>query len=151
MALDAIIAAVAEVLTGLALADQVLTDPPAHLPDDRTFVVYADPTGGTATLAAHHGGRGRTVYQADEEVRVDWHRRAARDAMAETYPEALAAFTATRDALFGAVKSGALNGTIVGFGGIRADVFGPMEFWDADTTFGFQIALLVRHMTESAT
>lgn len=148
VALDLVIAAVAEVLAGLNLADQVLTDPPAHLPDDRVFVVYADP--GDATLAANSGRNGRAVYQADDAVRVDFHRRAARDAMAEAYPEALSIFTTVRDAVFGAVKHGALGGTIVGFSGIRTDTWGPMEFWDSDTTFGFQIAVLVRHMTESA-
>lgn len=148
MSLVDVVLAVADVCTGLDLADQVLTDPPPKLPDDRTFVVYADP--GEATLATHHGGAGRVNYQADDVVIVNWFRKAARDAMPETYPEALDVFLATRDAIFAAVKNGALNRTIVGFAGIQTDIFGPMEYWQADTAFGFQISLQVRHMTEAA-
>jgi hypothetical protein len=148
MTLPDVIQAVADVLSGLSLADQVLISPPAKLPDDRTFVVFADP--GEATLAANQGRAGRAVYQADDDVIVNWFRRIARDAMTEAYPEALSVFLATRDAIFAAVKDGALGGTIFGFSGIQTQIFGPMDYWNADTAFGFQLALGCRHGTEAA-
>lgn len=145
--LDAVIAAVGRVLLDVPGVDQVLTEPPAKLPDDRCFVVYPNP--GLATLGAHHGRRRGAVYQADDEIRVDFHRKAARDAMAEAEPEARAMLTRTRDALFSAIQRHGLDGTIIGSGGIRTDLYGPMEFWDGDTSFGFQLALIVRHASET--
>lgn len=149
MALPDVISAVADVCTGLALADQVLTEPPPKLPDDRVFVVYADP--GDANLNANQGGAGRAVYHADDDIIVNWFLRIARDRMTEAYPEALSVLVATRDALFAAIKNGALNGTIFAFNGIRTDLFGPLTYWEADTAFGFQLAVAVRHGSESAT
>lgn len=148
MALSDVIAAVAEVCTALDLADEVLTDPPAKLGEDRTFLVIGDP--GESTLAANQGRGGRTVYQADDEVIVTWARKAARDAMMETYPETLSVYLATRDAIFRAVKDGALHGTLSGFGGIRTDIFGAIDFWQPDIVFGFQISLACRHQSEAA-
>lgn len=153
MALSDVIAAVAEICGGITLAsepvaDEVLTIPPAKLGEDRTFLVIGDP--GESTLAAGQGRGGRTVYQADDEVIVTWARKAARDAMMETYPETLAVYLATRDAIFRAVKDGALHGTLSGFGGIRTDIFGVLEFWLPDIVFGFQISLSCRHQSEAA-
>jgi hypothetical protein len=152
MSLTSVIAAVVDVLEGVtvaseAVADAVLDEPPAKLGDDRTFIVTGDP--GEATLAAHHGRSGGAVYQADDEVTVVWARKAARDATVETYPETLAVYLAVRDAIFVAVKGGALGGTITGFGGVRTDLFGALDFWLPDVAFGFQIALLCRHQTEA--
>jgi hypothetical protein len=148
MSLLDVIAAVVEVVTDLSIADAVLDEPPAKLGDDRTVIVLGEP--GTATLAANHGRAGRTVYEADDEVIVTWARKAARDAMTESYPEAMDAYLSARDALFRAVRGGALSGTITGFGGIRTELFGALEFWLPDVVFGWQIALLCRHQTEAA-
>jgi hypothetical protein len=152
MALDDVVLAIADVLSGLPDptgypgADQDLTAPPARLPDDRVFVVYPDP--GDAVVSVHQGGNGRAVYHADDDIRVDFYRRAARDMMAECEPEARAMLQATRDALFAAAKTSAFDRTIVGFAGIRTDLYGPLEYWLADTAFGFSLAVRVRHAVE---
>lgn len=152
MSLPDVIAAVVDVLEGVTVdsnpvADSVLDEPPPKLGDDRTFIVTGEP--GTATLQAGSGRNGSPVYESDDEVIVVWQRKAARDATLETYPENLAVYLATRDAVFVAVRDGALHGTITGFGGIRTDLFGAIDFWLPDTVFGFQIALLTRHMSEA--
>lgn len=148
MALGDVIAAVVDVLAGLGLADDVLSEPPPKLGSDRTFLVTADP--GESTLAAHRGRNGLVVYQSDDDVLVMWAVKAARDATVETYPEALDVLLATRDALFYAVKDNGLHATLSGFGGMRTDLFGAIDFWNPDVVFGFQLALTCRHQTEAA-
>lgn len=148
MALTDVIAAVVEVVADLSVADQVLDEPPARLPDDRCVVVTASP--GTATLAAHRGKAGGVVYESADDVIVTWFRKGARDAMAESYPEALDAFLSTRDAIFAGLR-GAISTTITGFSEVRTDLFGAIDFWLPDTAFGFQLSVAVRHQTEAGT
>lgn len=147
MSLSDVIAAVGAVLEPLG-ADQVLTEPPSKLPDDRCFVVYPEP--GEVTIAAHSGRNSGAVYQADDDVLIDFHIKAARDAMLEIEPQARAMLIATRDALIAALKNGALNGTVIGCSGISTRVYGAMDFWFPDQTCGFELALHIRHMTEAA-
>lgn len=147
MSLPDVIAAVVEVCGELSLADQVLDEPPARLPDDRCFVITGSP--GTATLAAHRGRDGNVVYEAEDEVVVTWFRKTARDAMQEGYPEALDAYLATRDGIFAALRGGSLGALISGFVGVSTDLFGPIDFWLPDVAFGFQVSVAVRHQTEA--
>jgi hypothetical protein len=146
VALSDVIAAVADVLTELGVADQVLTNPPAKLPDDRVFVVYVDP--GDATLFARKGNADQSVvYGSSDDIRVDWFRKIARDKMAEAYPEARDVLIATRGALFRSIRTG-LNGSIHACSGLRTDVFGPMTYWNSDEAFGFRLAIQCQYATE---
>jgi hypothetical protein len=140
MALSDVVQAVADALVPLTGYDQILTEPPASLPDDRCFVVWVAP--GEAVALAHGPG---ATYEADDDVRVDFYIRRARDAMAEVEPEARTQLQATRDALFAGARSGNLSRVIVGFAGIGTDVYGPLTYWEADTAFGFSLAVRVRH------
>lgn len=148
MALSDVIDAVVDVCGELSLADQVLTEPPARLPDDRCFVVTGSP--GTATLTAHRGRGGNVVYESEDDVIVTWFRKTARDAMAEGYPEALDAYLSTRDGIFVALL-GPLGSAISGFVDVTTDLFGAIDFWLPDTAFGFQLSVTVRHQTEAGT
>lgn len=148
MSLPDVVAAVVDVLSGLGLADAVLSDPPPKLADDRTFLVTADP--GESTLAAHRGRSGFAVYESQDDVLVMWAVKAARDATVESYPETLDVLLATRDALFYAVRDNGLHATLSGFNGMRTDLFGALDFWQPDVVFGFQLALACRHQTEAA-
>jgi hypothetical protein len=146
VALDAVITAVGNVLRDLPGVDQVLTAPPAKLPDDRCFIVYPDP--GDVTLLSHGGSTRNSVYQAADVIRVDFHIRAARDAMAEAEPDARLMLSLTRDALISAGQRTAFNGTVIALRGLRTDVYGPLEYWSGDTSFGFQLGLDITHAVE---
>lgn len=146
MALSDVIAAVVELVSDLSLADQVLDAPPARLPDDRCFVITASP--GDSPPEAHRGKNGGVVYESNDDIVVTWFRKAARDAMAEAYPETLDAYLSTRDGIFAGLRQ-VIGPSISGFGGITTDLFGEIEFWLPDTAFGFQLSVTVRHQTEA--
>lgn len=146
MSLQTVIESIAGTLRDSAGVDQVFTDPPAKLPDDQCFMVYPDP-GGT-TLQSGSGKWGNVTYNNEDDILIDFHIKAARDAMAETEPKARAMLETFRDVMMSAIKRNAFAG-VIAFRGLVIEVYGPLEYWNADTSFGFQARLSITHSQEA--
>lgn len=147
MTLQAVIDAVADVCSSLVGADQVLTVMPPRLPDDRVFLVYVDP--GPVLSFAHGGSNRGAVYRADEDIRIDFHIKAAADAAIEYEPEARTMLALFRNAIVAAMQpGGGVAATIFAFRGLTTDAYGLLQYWHNDTSFGWQQVLSITHGTE---
>jgi hypothetical protein len=144
MSLQAVIDSVAGALRDGTGVDQVLTDPPSRLPDDRCFLVYAQP--GLTSFMANKGRLGNVAYEAEDDIFIDFHIRSARDAMTEVEPKARVMLELFRDTIISAMQRNRLE-SVHAFRGLSFPVYGPLEYWNGDTSFGFQAVLSITHCT----
>ncbi len=146
MSLEKVIASIAGVLRDSAGVDQVFSEPPAKLPDNQCFMVYPDP--GSMRLISGASRSGNVVYDCDDDILIDFHIKAARDKMTEFEPRARKMLILFRDVMMSAIKRNSFSG-ITGYRGFEILVYGPLEYWNADTSFGFQARLSITYGTEA--
>jgi hypothetical protein len=150
--LEQVIEAIADVLRGIGgsagydAVIQVEDAPPKRLPGLRTFLMFELP--GTSVPSEHTGRHGGIVYQRTDTVFVEYHRKLQQDEGAEAAREIRPLHDRTIDALWSAFQRTRFDNTVLGVTSIDTDGYGP-DLYDKDVTFGFRIAIVLTHRSET--
>lgn len=146
MAINDAISAIADVLSALDGIDQVLTEPPATLPADVTFCLYARP--GNSTVAAMRGRSGGIVYNSDYQISALYNKKLAKGDPPTVIGAVEDAYDAARDALWNAYARGGFSGTVLRMDSLNTDMFEPAEY-GSQLCFSFRMLLNVTIQIEA--
>lgn len=142
MSLQAVIDSVANAIRDESGVDQVLTEQPNKLPDDRCFIVLPIP--GDVKFMTNSGALRNVDYAAEDDIFIEFAIKSARDAVWESEPETRRMVVQLRNTIISAMQRNRLA-SVHAFRGFSFPLYGPLEFWKPDVAFGFNAVLSITH------
>jgi hypothetical protein len=145
MGLQSVLDAVRDRCSRLPGLDQVTTQPPAQLPDNRMIVIT--PVPGISSPSAHTGEQGHPLIAYPDKIIVEAHYKIAGDQIGPAIDWAMPMLESVISTLWAAYYLDRLSGSVTLLNAIDVQRFGGIG-WGADQTFGFIAVMDILRLEE---